>query len=177
MHAPTKIEHDQTEAAAPELGGVRPADLLHHLLKLQNRLIAPFSVHLEKRYRVTINEFRAIMLVGRLGETASHELVEITGVSPMSVSRAVSALHRQGRLAIALDPANRRRKMLRLTEAGDALYHEMLPTTEKVADYLFTSLAPADVVALDRMVSALVDSLEAVDEHGRSKFLEATKPD
>ena len=173
MHAPAKTEPDQTEATLD----VRPADLLHHLLKLQNRLIAPFSVHLEKRFRVTVNEFRTIMLVGRLGETASHELVEITGVSPMSVSRAVSALHRQGRLAIALDPANRRRKMLRLTEAGEVLYREMLPTTEKVADYLFTALAPADVVALDRMVSALVDSLEAVDDLGRSKFLEATRPD
>lgn len=175
MHGTSDPDHNQTSQPIAER--VSPADLLHHLLKLQNRLIAPFSVHLEKRYRVTVNEFRTIMLVGRLGETASHELVEITGVSPMSVSRAVSALHRQGRLAIALDPANRRRKMLRLTEAGEVLYHEMLPTTEKVADYLFTSLAPADVVALDRMVSALVDSLEAVDELGRSKFLEATKPD
>jgi DNA-binding MarR family transcriptional regulator len=157
--------------------GVRPADLLLHLLKLQNRLIAPFSVHLEKRFRVTVNEFRAIMLVGQLGETASHELVEITGVSPMSISRAVSALHRQGRLNVSADPANRRRKMLRLTEAGGILFNEMLPTSEKVADYLFTSLGPTEVVALDRMVTALVDSLEAVDELGRSKFLEATKPD
>ena len=46
-----------------------------------------------------------------------------------------------------------------------------------VAEYLFTSLGPAEVAALDRMVSAPVESLEAVDKLGRSKFLEATNPD
>ncbi|WP_338468287.1 MarR family winged helix-turn-helix transcriptional regulator [Novosphingobium sp. ZN18A2] len=156
---------------------VDPAELLHRILKLQNRLIAPFSVHLEKRFEVTVNEFRVIMLVGRLGTTASHELAEITAVSPMSISRAVTALEKQGRLVTEIDPANRRRKILRLSPAGETLYREMLPTTEKVADYLFQSLGPAEVAAFGETISALIDSLEAEDEQGRSKFLEATRPE
>lgn len=158
-------------------GAVDPADLLHRILKLQNRLIQPFSVHLEKRFEVTVNEFRVIMLVGRLGTTASHELAEITAVSPMSISRAVTALERQGRLVADVDPDNRRRKILRLSPAGEKLYREMRPTTEKVADYLFQSLGPREVEAFGRTVGALIDSLEAEDEEGRSKFLEATRPD
>ena len=144
---------------------------------MQNRLIAPFSVHLEKRFEVTVNEFRVIMLVGRLATTASHELAQITAVSPMSISRAVTALEKQGRLETHVDPGNRRRKILRLSPAGETLYREMLPTTEKVADYLFQSLGPAEVTAFGKTISALIDSLEAEDEEGRSKFLEATRPD
>lgn len=160
-----------------QTGAVDPADLLHRILKLQNRLIAPFSVHLEKRFEVTVNEFRVIMLVGRLGTTASHELAEITAVSPMSISRAVTALEKQGRLLVEVDPGNRRRKILRLSPAGETLYREMLPTTEKVADYLFQSLGPREVDAFGQTVSTLIESLEAEDEQGRSKFLEATRPD
>lgn len=158
-------------------GSVDPAELLHRILKLQNRLIAPFSVHLEKRFEVTVNEFRVIMLVGRLGTAASHELVEITAVNPMSISRAVTALERQGRLIAEVDPANRRRKILRLSPVGEKLFREMLPTTDKVANYLFESLGPAQVEAFAHTVSVLIDSLEAEDEQGRSKFLEATRPD
>src|SRR5687768_16756456 len=94
---------------------IEPTDILHRVLKLHARLMAPFSTHVEKRYRISVNEYRLLMLIGRLGTTASHEIADITGVSTMSVSRAVAALHRHGRISVTPDPGNRRRKMLRLT--------------------------------------------------------------
>ena len=56
MHAPAKTEHDQTEAT----GGVRPADLLHHLLKLQNRLIA-----LDRMVSALVDSLEAVDELGR----------------------------------------------------------------------------------------------------------------
>lgn len=154
-----------------------PADILHRLLKLHNRLMAPFATHLEKQHRITVNGFRVLMLTGRLGITASHELVEVLGVSAMSVHRAVQALHAQGRLAIEPDPDDSRRKSLRLTAEGQRLYRQMLPTTGMVTDYLFSLLSPSEVGEFDRMVSVLVQGLEARDEEGRSVFLERTRPE
>ena len=63
-----RTEHDQTKA-----------ELLHQLLKLTNRLMAPFSTHLSHRYKISVNEFRMLMTIGQLGRSASHELAELTG--------------------------------------------------------------------------------------------------
>ncbi|MEI9965414.1 MAG: MarR family winged helix-turn-helix transcriptional regulator [Caulobacteraceae bacterium] len=162
--------------AAKAASAAAPADILHHLLKLQNRLMAPFGAHLEKQHRITVNGFRVLMLIGRLGVTASHELAEISGVNPMSVHRAVQSLHQQGRIAIEPDPADCRRKTLRLTAEGQRLYRQMLPVTDRVAAYLLSSLTPAEVGQFDRLVTTLIQALEARDEQGRSIFIEKTRP-
>lgn len=149
---------------------------LHRLLKLTNRLMAPFSTNLSHRYNISLNEFRLLMAIGRLGTSASHELAEHTGVNAMSVSRAVATLQRNGRIQVATDPDNRRRKVLRLTEEGERLYEAMRPQTEIVADYLLEGLSEADVNKLDELLGKLIARLEARDEQGRSLFIEGTKP-
>jgi len=156
---------------------VDQAHLLHQLLKLANRLLAPFSNHLADRYKISINEFRLLMMIGNLGTTASHEVADMTGVNVMSVSRAVSALQRHGRINVAPDPANRRRKVLTLTEEGERLYEIMRPQTVKVAAYLFSDLSGEEVAGLERILGRLIDTLEARDEEGRSLFLERTRPE
>lgn len=151
--------------------------MLHQLLKLTNRLMAPFSTHLAHRYKISLNEFRLLMTIGALGRAASHELAEMTGVNVMSVSRAVATLERHGRLKVVPDPANRRRKWLTLTEEGERLYAIMRPQSEKVADYLFSNLSEAETVQLGTTLTRLIDTLEATDERGQSLFLEKTKPE
>ena len=153
------------------------AAMLHQLLKLTNRLMAPFSTHLSHRYKISLNEFRMLMSIGALGRTASHELAETTGVNVMSVSRAVATLERHGRIEVVPDPKNRRRKWLTLTEEGRRLYEIMRPQSEKVADYLFSDLSEAETAQLATILTRLIDTLEATDEKGRSLFIERTKPE
>lgn len=153
------------------------AALLHDLLKLNNRLMAPFSTHLAHRYRISLNEFRLLMTIGALGRTASHEVAELTGVNVMSVSRAVATLERHGRVAVVRDEANRRRKWLTLTDEGQRLYEAMRPQTDKVAAYLFEGMDQKDIAALTQLVAGMIARLEAKDASGRSAFLEATRPE
>jgi DNA-binding MarR family transcriptional regulator len=159
-----------------QVSGVEPTDILHRLLKLQNELMAPFATHLEKQHRISVNGFRTLMLIGRLGVTASHELAEILGVNAMSVHRAVRMLHHQGRIAIEPDPVDFRRKILRLSPEGQRLYRQMLPQTDMVANFLLSSLTPEEVKTFDRLITILTQGLEARDEEGRSLFLERTRP-
>lgn len=150
--------------------------LLHRLLKLTNRLMAPFSTHLSHRYRISVNEFRLLMTIGALGRTASHEVAELTGVNAMSVSRAVSALQKHGRVVVEVDEGNRRRKWLSLSDEGRRLYEIMRPQTETVAHYLFSELDGAEVAGFANIVERLIERLDAKDEKGNSIFLERTKP-
>lgn len=149
---------------------------LHRLLKLNNRLMAPFSTHLSHRYNISLNEFRLLMAIGRLGSAASHQLAVHTGVNAMSVSRAVTTLQRHGRITMEADPANRRRKVLRLTDEGQRLFGAMLPQTQAVADYLVSGLSESEIAQLDAIVGQLIARLEATDEHGHSLFIESTRP-
>ena len=158
-------------------GGIDKVEMLHQLLKLTNRLMAPFSTHLSHRYKISLNEFRLLMTIGALGRTASHELARLTGVNVMSVSRAVATLQRHGRIEVVRDSANRRRKWLSLTPEGERLYAIMRPQSEKVADYLFSELEPREIAQLETILVRLIDTLEARDEAGRSLFLERTKPE
>jgi len=160
-----------------ESSDINPARTLHRLLKLNNRLLQPFSVYLEHQHKISVNEFRLLMMIGRMQVTASHELAELTGVNTMSVSRAVSALRRHGRVNVTQDPSNRRRKTLTLTAEGTRLYRAMLPATDKVARYLFEALRIDEMMAFDRYLRVLIAALEARDEQGRSVFLERTRPD
>lgn len=183
-----RIDHAVTKRADYKAMGTQALDsirnpqldrarMLHQLLKLTNRLMAPFSTHLADRYKISLNEFRLLMTIGSLGTTASHEVAELTGVNVMSISRAVSALQKHGRIDVVTDPLNRRRKALTLTEEGQRLYEIMRPQSEKVADYLFSDLDSADICALDRILEQLIATLEARDARGNSRFLEETRPD
>lgn len=150
--------------------------LLHRLLKLTNRLMAPFSTHLSHRYTISLNEFRLLMTIGALGRTASHEVAELTGVNAMSVSRAVATLQKHGRVVVETDEGNRRRKWLSLSEEGSRLYEIMRPQTETVAHYLFGKLEVDEVAGFASTVEKLIERLDARDDDGNSVFLDRTKP-
>ena len=166
------LKRTENEAAPSD-----KAAMLHQLLKLTNRLMAPFSTHLAHRYKISLNEFRLLMTIGNLGRSASHELAELTGVNVMSVSRAVATLERHGRIEVVRDPANRRRKWLSLTPEGQRLYEIMHPQSDMVADYLFSNLDKAEVEQLQSTLARLIETLEAKDAKGRSLFIERTKPE
>ena len=155
---------------------IPPTGVLSHLLKLNMRLAAPFSAYLEKQHKISVNEFRMLMTIGRLGTTASHELADETGVSTMGVSRAIAALHRHHRVLVETDPANRRRKILRLSEEGERLFRSMAPVTDRVASYLCEALRPDEIMAFDRYLVTLINGLEARDATGRLVFLDRTRP-
>ena len=150
--------------------------LLHRLLKLTNRLMAPFSTHLAHRYTISVNEFRLLMTIGALGRTASHEVAELTGVNAMSVSRAVATLQKHGRVIVETDEGNRRRKWLSLTDEGRRLYQIMRPQTETVAHYLFGKLDTDELAGFASTVEKLIERLDAEDDDGSSRFLNRTKP-
>lgn len=172
-----KVDLQDREPAVDLLSGFEPADVLRRLLRMQNRLTAPFTVHLQKRYRLSVNEFRLLMLIGRLGVTASHELAQLAGVNTMMVSRGVAVLERHGRIYTDIDPRNLRRKVLRLTPKGRSLYQKMRPSTNRVAKYMFEAMTAEEIRAFDSCVKAITARLEAVDADGNSVFLLRTNPD
>ena len=156
------IEQEETLRLAEET--------LFLVLEVSNLFTAPFSEHLGKRHNLTLNEHRALMMIHEMGEVTAGELAEAIGVSIMTVNRAVAKLKAQGRIAARQDQDNRRRRPLRLTEAGIALAHEMRPESRRVADFAMSGLELDEALALRRHLQTMAATLRSKNSDGESAF-------
>lgn len=68
---------------------------------------------------------RAVYFVGRYPRIAVSELLDILKITKQSLSRVLGALIEQGYIDQRADPADRRRKLLTLTEKGRTLEREL----------------------------------------------------
>lgn len=152
-----------------------PIDTLNSYLRLYHHLWAAFSENLESRYDISMNNFRVLMMVGQLGETASHEISDSTGMPVMAISRTVVELEKRELIERTVDRNNRRRKPIKLTPKGQDLFDHMMPTTRLVAKYIFDSLRLDEALMFDHCLGALIDHVTMVDEDGELVFVKKTR--
>jgi DNA-binding MarR family transcriptional regulator len=157
----TALESD-TVRREPDLDEAYPR-LLYRLLKLSNLIGRPFFTHFADRHDLALNDVRVLMSLAHVGQGASHELCDATGMHPMNVSRSVARLKRQGRITDRADPGNRRRKLLTPTDEGWALYHMLAPHVKVLSEFVFASLSEREVEFLSSLIAVLSDRLESVD--------------
>jgi MarR family transcriptional regulator, lower aerobic nicotinate degradation pathway regulator len=145
---------------------VSPDVVWYRLLKLTNLMGRPFFTRFAQQNDLSINDWRVVVTLASMPESAAHELRQATGMHAMNVSRSVATLRRKGCITERTDPANRRRKILTLTEEGWDVYNRGVPQTRKLSEYLFASMSPIEVEFLGRLVDLLVQRLEEVDLEG-----------
>ncbi len=154
-----------------------PSLMMFRLLRLYNQMISAFNTHIEKQFSISLGEFRVLMTLGRMESAASHEIAEATGIGTMNISRAVASLTRKGQITATVDRRNKRRKILRLTDKGVEKFAQLSPTGEAVAKYMVQGIADDELVLFSRLVTRMINQLEAEDENGESIFLQQTRPD
>lgn len=143
-----------------------PPLVLYRLLKLSNLIGQPFLSSEAKRYNISMNELRVLATLAPLQEAASHEIGAVAGMHPMNVSRAVATLSRRKRLQQRRDPDNRRRKLLRLTAEGRALYKSFMPHVQEIADSLFATMEREEIEVLSRLIDKMTARLEGTTPEG-----------
>lgn len=130
---------------------------LVRLLKLGSFVNGPMKDGVCDPSGISQIELKVIMALAGEGDLAGHDLVEIMGVPAMNVSRSLAALRDRGWIAEVQDQDNRRRRPVRLTDAGWAAYRQVLPAVEDVARALLGSLSPKQ----QREFAALSDKIIA----------------
>ena len=99
--------------------------LFFKLVRVVNLTARPFTESLSRMHQLSLNEWRAMVVLASHPGMAATEVVDATGLDKMSVSRAIAALARRGRLLREGDPADARRRRLTLSAAGLALYRRI----------------------------------------------------
>ena len=79
----------------------------------------------DRRFGVSIPEWRVIAVLGRFPGLSAVEVAERTLMDKVAVSRAVTKLVKNGRIDREFDDTDKRRSILNLSEEGKKLHDEI----------------------------------------------------
>lgn len=148
---------DRRPILTPEMVGFR-------LLKLTNLLSRPFFGEFAKQHKLTLTEWRTIVVLANRPGCAAQDIAAATGLHPMNISRALAGLREAGRIEEARDPDNHRRTLLWLTKSGEKTFRDIAPTSERQAATLLDALSADEVAALALIVDKLVARAEEMTQ-------------
>jgi len=147
-------------------GRALPVDdsIFFKLVRVVNLTARPFSESIGKAHRLSLNEWRVLLVLANHPQVVASEVAALTGLDKMSVSRAIAGLERHGRVVRKVDAEDRRRLPLRLSAAGARLYERIGVPAKARERSLFRGMSAADQARLDRLLDRLIDNLAAADD-------------
>jgi DNA-binding MarR family transcriptional regulator len=144
------------EATGTDAGGlVLERFLPYRLSVLMLRISKAIAGSYERRFRLSVPEWRVMAVLGRFGPLSAIGVGEKTQMDKVRVSRAVARLVSAGRVSRRVDPADRRRSVLALTASGRAIHREIVPHAQGVEATLLAGLSASERAALDNLLGRL----------------------
>ena len=111
-----------------------------------------------RRVGIRVSRQRVLSLLSQRGEMSQRELREALGIQAGSFSELAGRLEERGFLTREQDPADRRRILLRLTQAG----RERAEKDSRARDQeLFCALSEEEQAELRRLLQKIADGHEA----------------
>ena len=110
----------------------------------------------EKRFGLSIPEWRVIAILGRFPGLSAVEVAERTFLDKVAVSRAVSKLLKNGRIDREFADADRRRSILNLSEEGRRVHDEVAPLALQFERELLEGLDDDERASLDGTMDRLM---------------------
>jgi DNA-binding MarR family transcriptional regulator len=133
------------------------------LVRVVNLTARPFVESIGRAHRLTLNEWRVMLVLASHPGSAAQEVVAHTGLDKMTVSRALGGLQRRGRLVRRKDAHDKRRALLTLSAAGQRVYGQIGVGVKAREQQLFAALSRADQRRLGRTLDTLIATLLAAD--------------
>lgn len=133
--------------------------LLIRLLKLGSFINTPMKEGVCDPHDIGQTELKVVMALAGEGALAGHDLVNIMGMAPMNVSRAIASLRERGLIEDVEDKENRRRKPVRLSAAGEGFYMTFGPELQQLSDEVLGTLTTRERASLARLVDKVNASM------------------
>lgn len=117
----------------------------------------------EKRFGVSIPEWRVIAILGRYPGLSAVEVAERTLMDKVAVSRAVTKLIKTGRIDREFADADRRRSILNLSEEGRQVHNEIAPLALRFERELLHEITDEDYATFNVILDQLRDKASEID--------------
>lgn len=155
MTGPSVKPSDQD---AIDLGRFLP----YRLSVLSNLVSSTIADAYQRRFDLTIPEWRVIAVLSRHPGLSAAEVADLTRMDAVAVSRAVARLLRAGRLLRAVSPVDRRRSVLRVSRAGAAVYLAVAPLALGYERELLAALEADERAVLARALDSLTERAQSL---------------
>ncbi len=133
--------------------------LPYRLSVLSNRLSSAIAREYSQRFDLGVTEWRVMAILGRTPDLSANQVAQRAAMDKVAVSRAVARLLASGRIERDFDEDDRRRSVLRLSEAGYAIYDEVVPLALDFERQVLGELPAQERALLFRLLDRL-DELE-----------------
>jgi DNA-binding MarR family transcriptional regulator len=130
--------------------------LPYRLSILSNTVSSTIAGTYDRRFGLTIPEWRVIAILGRFPGLSAVEVAERTLMDKVAVSRAVSKLIKSGRIDRQFADADRRRSILNLSEEGRKVHDQIAPMALKFEDDLLHGLTEEEIRTLNVLMERLL---------------------
>jgi DNA-binding MarR family transcriptional regulator len=130
--------------------------LPYRLSILSNTVSGTIASTYDKRFGLTIPEWRVIAILGRFPGLSAVEVAERTLMDKVAVSRAVAKLLKSGRIDRQFADADRRRSILNLSEEGRKVHDQIAPMALKFEEDLLHGLDDAEIRTLNVLMERLL---------------------
>ena len=110
----------------------------------------------EKRFGVSIPEWRVIAILGRYPGLSAVEVADRTLMDKVAVSRAVTKLIKNGRIDREFADADRRRSILNLSDQGREVHNEIAPLALQFEDELLQDIGDEDYETFNSVLERLL---------------------
>ena len=130
--------------------------LPYRLAVLSNTVSTTVARAYDKRFGVSIPEWRVIAVLGRFPGLSAVEVAERTLLDKVAVSRAVTKLIKNGRIDREFADADRRRSILNLSEEGKKLHDEIAQLALQFERDLLQGFSADELENLNRIMERLL---------------------
>ena len=136
--------------------------LPYRLSVLSNTVSRGIAAAYVDRFELSIREWRIIAVLGRYPGLSAAEIVKLTEMDKVAVSRAVTRLTGKGRLKRSLSVADKRRSVLVLSKEGKHLFDQISPLAKSYEERLLKCLPREDQDRLSEMLDNLQKQAKAL---------------
>jgi len=147
----------QTQPTPPDLDAL-PG---HYIRRLQQIAVAIFIEETEG-HGITPVQFAALAEVQRQPQIDQRTLARSIGFDTSTIGGVIDRLEARGLVQRNASPADRRVRLLTLTEAGQAALQAVVPPMLQAQQRMLAPLPPAERVQFMRMLRQLVDANNAL---------------
>ena len=128
----------------------------YRLAVLSNTVSTTVARAYDKRFNVSIPEWRVIAVLGRFPGLSAVEVAERTMLDKVAVSRAVTKLIKNGYIDREFADSDKRRSILNLSEAGSQLHDEIAALALGFERDLLEGLSPEELEQLNNIMERLL---------------------
>ncbi|NNF40998.1 MAG: MarR family transcriptional regulator [Woeseiaceae bacterium] len=138
--------------------------LPYRLSILSNTVSTTIAHAYDKRFGLSIPEWRVIAILGRFPGLSAVEVAERTLMDKVAVSRAVARLLKNGRIDREFADADRRRSILNLSAEGRRVHDDIAPLALQFERDLLEGLSDDEIGQLNGIMDRLLQRARMLDK-------------